>query len=584
MHNNQKELCANLDCDDCFKRSFASHPKSICWSPRNEVLPRFVFKSSGKKFWFKCNVCPHEFDSKLGNVNNGKFCPYCANQRLCDDPECEFCYNRSFASCPKSNCWSSKNNVLPRFIFKGSGKKFWFNCDVCPHEFDIILYNVVKGSFCPYCSNVKLCDDVNCEICFNKSFASHPKSICWSPRNEVLPRFVFKSSNKKYWIKCDACPHEFNSIICNISQGHFCPYCSGKKLCDDANCEFCFNKSFSSNFYSKYWSKINVLKPRNVTKGSQRKFWFDCPGCGHSFEQSLDHISGKDIKFCAYCAHRKLCDDVDCEFCYNNSFDSHPKSYEWSIRNHIIPRALFKNSITKFWFDCYKCFHEYQQSLNDITQGHGCMFCTNQKLCDDINCEICFDKSFASHPRSKNLSPKDKQNPRNLFLGTDKKCIFVCEKGHEFSASVCSITNDTWCPDCVNKTEAKLAERLLIEGYEFVREVKFPWCINEDTGRQLRFDFLISDLNLLIEVDGRQHFEQISNWTSPEDTQILDKFKMDAAVNNGYTIIRILQEDIWFDRLDWFGLLKPHLKLHAEPIRIYLYDKTVYKHLVEDSS
>ena len=31
-----------------------------------------------------------------------------------------------------------------------------------------------------------------------------------------------------------------------------------------------------------------------------------------------------------------------------------------------------------------------------------------------------------------------------------------------------------------------------------------------------RYDFLIKDLNLIIELDGNQHFKQVSNWTSPE--------------------------------------------------------------------
>ena len=83
----------------------------------------------------------------------------------------EIPFERSFASYEgktekgkfKKDCWvSEKNNGLtPRDITKGSSKKYWFQCDECPHQFEKIIYDITKptgGSWCPYCSNRKLCD------------------------------------------------------------------------------------------------------------------------------------------------------------------------------------------------------------------------------------------------------------------------------------------------------------------------------------------------------------------------------------------------------------------------------------------
>jgi len=68
----------------------------------------------------------------------------------------------------------------------------------------------------------------------------------------------------------------------------------------------------------------------------------------------------------------------------------------------------------------------------------------------------------------------------------------------------------------------------------------------------------LEDLNIIIEQDGPQHFNQIGNWASPELTKINDLYKMKCANENGYSVIRILQKDIWHDKYDW---LKNYVKI-----------------------
>ena len=63
----------------------------------------------------------------------------------------------------KVDCWDvEKNNeLMPKDVTKGTSKKYWFQCDECPHQFEKIIYDITKptgGSWCPYCSNRKLCD------------------------------------------------------------------------------------------------------------------------------------------------------------------------------------------------------------------------------------------------------------------------------------------------------------------------------------------------------------------------------------------------------------------------------------------
>jgi len=169
------------------------------------------------------------------------------------------------------------------------------------------------------CNSKQLCDNLECKICFEKSFASHEKSKYWSDKNDcVKPRQVFKSSNNKYWFKCNTCCHDFESILCNITGKKtttWCPYCSNpsKQLCNKLNCQSCYKKSFASHEKSKYWSDKNGdVKPIQVFKSSGNKYWFDC-NCGHQFNIRLADINGIQASWCSYCANRKLCDNEECK-------------------------------------------------------------------------------------------------------------------------------------------------------------------------------------------------------------------------------------------------------------------------------
>jgi hypothetical protein len=299
-----------------FERSFAGHEKAKYWSKKNKENPRDVFKSSDKKYWFDCE-CGHEFDASLNDINKGKWCSYCGNQKLCKNNECNICYEKSFASHEKVKYWSKKNDENPRDVFKSSHKKYLFDCE-CGHEFDASLSDINKGNWCSYCGNPpkKLCKNNECNSCYKKSFASHEKAKYWSKKNKENPRDVFKGSDKKYWFDCD-CGHEFDASLSKItSDNTWCSYCSNppKKLCKNNECNSCYEKSFASHEKAKYWSKKNEENPRDVFKNSHKKYWFDCD-CGHEFNARLSHITS-DNRWCPYCPNKNLCKNNECNSCY----------------------------------------------------------------------------------------------------------------------------------------------------------------------------------------------------------------------------------------------------------------------------
>jgi hypothetical protein len=124
---------------------------------------------------------------------------------------------------------------------------------------------------------------------------------------------------------------------------------NSKKLCNIDKCKICFNRSFASHEKSKEWNyELNKnIKPRDITKKCNKKFWFKCKECNHIRDQSIGNITRLG-RGCKYCTNQALCDDESCIFCYNNSFASHEKSQFWdysyynNLELNLYLRKVFK--------------------------------------------------------------------------------------------------------------------------------------------------------------------------------------------------------------------------------------------------
>lgn len=336
------------------------------------------------------------------------------------------------------------------------------------------------------------------------------------------------------------------------------------------------NYMFSQHPKSKFWSNKNSIGPNEVALNSHKKFWFDCE-CGHDFESTLLNIN-KGNNWCPYCYNRKLCNNDNCHTCYNKSFASHEKSIYWSSENELTPRQVLRGSENKFTFNCDKCLHIITMNLKDITsKGHWCSFCSHQKLCDNNKCLMCFHNSFASVEKSVFLNDK-KIDPRSLFKRTNKIFEFDCNECDKvFRCQLSDVTKGIWCSFCVNKTELILYNKLHEHYNTIKRQYKVDWCKNK---KHLPFDFAIEERKIIIELDGKQHFEQIGKWKSPEETRNNDLYKMKCANENGFSVIRILQEDVYNNKYDWLYELCETIEKITNEIRvqnIYICKNNEYK-------
>lgn len=413
-----------------------------------------------------------------------------------------------------------------------------------------------------------------CKTCYSRSFSSariyknidgvqkkiNPSKF-WSSENETSPLHVTKSKNAKFKFDC-SCGHQFEVSLDDCSRrGNWCPYHGSKKLCGNKECQFCFEKSFASA--EKDWGRPSDFlidqNPYLIFKKSHKKCSFECTDCGHIFQSPIYNVTSRDWP-CSYCKGNVLCSNSKdpekfkdaCGVCFEKSFESHPKAKYWSGENIQNPGQVRKYTQKKFWFDCRKCGHDFEISLSNImTNNSWCPYCSFpcKKLCGDEECEFCFDKSLASVVDEKNYKGQD---PLHTILkgGRSKKYKFICDKGHKFSMRPNNISCCQWCPMCPKKTEAKMFLFLdeKFKGHTVTCQATFNWCKNKKTNRHFYYDFYLPHLSLIIEIDGPQHFKQISNWCSPEKIQKVDRYKEKRAIKNGLTIFRLLQTDVLFDK------------------------------------
>lgn len=444
----------------------------------------------------------------------------------------------------------------------------------------------------------KLCGNKSCNTCFIRSLASSKEKTKsgnlqikqWSIKNIISLITIFLNTHTEHWFDCDKCNHSFQKAP--HKKKEWCPYCAGKRLCEDSNCIDCSNKSLencklktkSGRLIMDFWDKIkNKIKPRQIFGKGDTPIYFNCPDCHHSIKKIAKDLTVNKT-WCPYCSHynKKLCKDTNCNFCYNNSLssvlDDLELEFDYELNNCFdtlgnmnYPRMITIKSGKEYLFKHLKCGHSFPKIVANITDKQtGCPYCCNppQKLCMNKKCTNCFNKSFANFNnitlnRKYKVDCWDKiknnNSPRDVFMHNDSsKQWFICDVcNHSFDSTLYNICCGCWCPKCVYKTEKKLYKWLKKKFPKYTilwgrKECTFEWCKNPNgNGKFYPFDFCIIELNLIIELDGEQHFSQVSNWTCPNKTKESDIYKMKQAIKNGYKMIRILQEDVFKDKKNW---------------------------------
>ena len=386
--------------------------------------------------------------------------------------------------------WNYEKNgdLKPTQVSAGSHKKVWWKCSE-GHEWLASIYNRVKGSGCPYCSNVKLLTGYNDLATTNPKLA---KEWNYEKNGDLKPTQVTVGSNKKVWWKCSK-GHEWQATIASRSSGSGCPYCSNVKLLTGYN-----DLATTNSELAKEWNyeKNGDLKPTRVMKGCGKKVWWTCTK-GHEWQATINNRAKGTG--CPYCSNQKVL------IGYNDLATSNPQlAKEWNYEKNedLKPTQVTVGSNKKVWWKCTKG-HEWQATINHRINGTGCPICANKKISVGYNDLATTNPMLA---KEWNYEKNGDLKPTQVVEASNKKVWWKCKKGHTWKATIAHRTNGTGCPVCSKDIQTSFPEQAIFYYLsKYFENVENRYIIDKN-----ECDIYLKDYKLAIEYDGQTWHKDIN--------------------------------------------------------------------------
>lgn len=193
---------------------------------KNFVLVSKEFSGTTNYLLFQCKTCNEIFKNKWSNICcSGQGCPYCAiiSKKTLRKNSFGALYPHTM------KYWSyAKNNVDPYKTRPKSNKKFWFICEKCNNEYEMVLSNRVKTKgLCPYCRISGMGAKPTLEKSLNSLFPELSKEWDYK-KNKKTPVDYRAFSGINVWWICPSCGNSWNSRIIDRStnNGGNCTKCN----------------------------------------------------------------------------------------------------------------------------------------------------------------------------------------------------------------------------------------------------------------------------------------------------------------------------------------------------------------------
>lgn len=190
-------------------------------------------------------------------------------------------------------------------------------------------------------------------------------------------------------------------------------------------------------------------------------------------------------------------------------------------------------------FICKEHGH-FSQTPNVHLRGHGCPECGVE-----LQSRNMLNNNEYFIERSNNIHDGKYSYTKTHYKGNRKGVVITCPYHGDFEQIARYHLEGNGCPQCSeSKGEKKIKNILLDKNIKFIRQKRFDDCRDV---LPLAFDFYLPQHSMLIEFDGRQHFEPINHWGGVEvfnKVKNRDSIKEKYARTNNIKLIRIKYDQI----------------------------------------
>ena len=256
------------------------------WHPtlNRSLTPSDVLSKSNRYAWWICDK-GHEWKATISNRSNGRGCPYCSGKKVSQENSLGNA-NRNLAK----EWHPTKNGSLtPDKVTVGSNKRVWWQCTK-GHEWSAVISSRSNGTGCPFCSGRRASMERNLAR-LNPTVSGEWDYSLNSP---LTPNEVSESSNIKVWWKCSK-GHEWQASVNSRTSGSGCPYCSRHKVSDE-NRFITHHPELVEEVHPTHNSDLAL---EGLSVQSSRKLWWKCKN-GHEWEASVSNrVNGTGCPFCS---------------------------------------------------------------------------------------------------------------------------------------------------------------------------------------------------------------------------------------------------------------------------------------------
>ena len=121
------------------------------WHPtkNGELTPNDITAKRFKNIWWQCPQCGYEWEASPNNRSKGVGCPCCSG-RVPKVGENDF--QTIFPELVEEWAFEKNTPYMPNQFLPKSGKKVWWRCRDCNHEWQTEIRVRTNGHGCPICA------------------------------------------------------------------------------------------------------------------------------------------------------------------------------------------------------------------------------------------------------------------------------------------------------------------------------------------------------------------------------------------------------------------------------------------------